>query len=104
MHNRVLRVTLFISCVLFAIGTILLGSNDWLRNIVGLIIKLYPELDQDEEFSRLIMHDLFYKGLSNTRDIDFPLVNRPPNPYAVRQRTTGLGKEFLNFISEPSFK
>ncbi|MDR1313782.1 MAG: hypothetical protein LBQ12_08810 [Deltaproteobacteria bacterium] len=82
------------------------SDGSWLvnPNFYHLIMQLYPELNQSEEFCRLIMHDLYYKDLINTKDLNFPLMNLPSNPFAVGQRTTEIGNKFLNFISDPSFK
>jgi hypothetical protein len=76
------------------------GSFLWNPNFYHLITKLNHELEQREDFCRMIMNDLFYKNLINTKDYDFPIILNSQNQYIVGKRTTILGLEFINFISE----
>ncbi|MDR1165394.1 MAG: hypothetical protein LBO66_05900 [Deltaproteobacteria bacterium] len=80
------------------------GSYMLNPNFFHLIAKIFPNLDQKEDFCKIIMNDLFYKNLTTTQSYDFPLTNDNYDHFVVGNRTTTIGKEFLNFISEPKFQ
>jgi hypothetical protein len=61
-----------------------------------LIELAFPELKNNEQFCTLIWNDLFSKNLINTKDF----YGTMPFDGIMAKRTTELGDDFLNFISE----
>lgn len=63
------------------------------------LYRYYPELENQKEFTRQLMNDLYQRGLLNS---DAGVLNTMmTGSGVVASRTSLTGKEFLHFISEP---
>lgn len=76
-----------------------LSSDFYMGGAGTALYSYYPELKNQEEFTKQIMNDLHQKGLLNS---DGGVLNvTMTGTGIVASRTSRSGKEFLCFISEP---
>lgn len=76
-----------------------IDKNSCSENFAQVFYTVYPQLNDKREFSGQVIRDLFDKGLIATDGSILGLPMAPPDGL-FSSRTTGMGKEFLKFISD----
>lgn len=76
-----------------------IDKNSCNENLAQVFYAAYPQLKEKREFSNQVIRDLYGKGLITTDGSVLGLPMAPPDGL-FSSRTTGMGKEFLKFISD----
>ncbi|MCY9593963.1 hypothetical protein PC41400_14770 [Paenibacillus chitinolyticus] len=75
-------------------------SIDLDKGSIGLVIfQYYPQLSGELEFTKLIMSDLYNRGLISKDSSDLHTIMGGSG--MVASRTSALGKQFIQFINTP---
>jgi hypothetical protein len=76
-----------------------LRTDFGMGSISQVLLTVYPDLRDRDEFTRQLMKDLYNRGLVNTSDDG--LKTMMTGSGMVASRTSQLGKQFIEFIKKP---